>query len=163
MSRVDELERIERGPRPGEKLPGLVAEFNVECERNSAETLRCAKEVLLAALREDDPGGLALEAWRKILPPWFTMKFSPEITMEEAVRRRALPMEERMHLAETWSLAAWVHWLKPSERQWEWWDAEVISPRSLHVKVVVSGLPFPSGSLQWLFKCCGATSFELTG
>ena len=161
MSKVDELKRIESGPPPGEKPLGLVAEFDVDCERNSIETLQGAKEVLLAALRQADTGGVTLEAWRNILPRWFVEKFAPEIAPEEAVRRRSLPMEERMQLAETWSLGAWVYWQKPSERQWEWWDAEATSPHSLRVMVIVAGFPFPSGSLQWLFRCCGATSFEL--
>jgi hypothetical protein len=161
MNDEDELRRINDGPRPGENPSGLLADFQVDCEPDAVETLRSAREVLRVALRQPDPGSVTLEQWRHILPAWFVEKCGPEISMEEAVRRRALSMEERARLAETWSLSAWVYWLKPSERQWSWWDANVISRRIIQTRVVVTGFPFPSGSLQWLFKCCGAKSFDL--
>jgi hypothetical protein len=161
MCDADELRRILNGPRPGETAPGLLADFHVECRQEAEQVLKSARDVLLAALGHSAQDALTLEQWRAVLPTWFVEKFAPEISMDEAVRRRSLPMEERARLAENWSLGAWVHWLKPSERQWVWWDAEVTSTRLLRVKVVVGGFPFPSGSLKWLFECSGASSFEL--
>lgn len=161
MNNADELRRLLSGPQPGEKPLGLLAELEAECETDAAKILDAAREVWAIALKQADPGSITLEEWRTLLPRWFVEKCGPEISMDEAVRRRALPMEERMRLAETWSLGAWVHWLKPSERQWSWWSAEIGSPRSLRMNVVVSGFPFPAGSLQWLLKCCGAKSVEV--
>ena len=161
MNNTDELRRLSGGPHPSERPSGLLAEIDVVCDTDADKVLAAVREVWAIALKQADPGNTSLEKWRSLLPRWFVEKCEPEISMEEAMRRRALPMEERMRLAETWSLGAWVHWLKPSERQWAWWSAEIGSPRSLRVNVVVSGLPFPAGSLQWLLKCCGARSAEV--
>lgn len=159
MNTTEEIERLSVGPRAGEKPNGLLAEFIAEGD-NAEKMLALAREAWRAAIEQRDPAGLNLDAWGQVLPRWFTSKCGPEIIIEEAVRRRSLPMEQRLILAETWSLGAWVHWLKPTERQWAWWDAQVISPRSLRVVVLVKGYPFPAGSLQWLLKCSGAKSVE---
>ena len=161
MNNMDELRRLLTGPNLGEKPSGLLVEVAVECNANASQVLHAAQEVWSIVLKQSEPGGLNLEEWRRILPSWFVEKCGPEIGMDEALRRRALPIEERMRFAETWSLGAWVHWLKPSERHWAWWNAEIRSPQSLCVQVVVSGFPFPTGSLQWLLKCCGAKAAEV--
>jgi hypothetical protein len=160
MNSTEEIRRVSFGPKAGEKPDGLLADFLVEGE-NAETILTSAREAWRAAIEQNDPAGLSLAAWRQVLPYWFIDRCGPEISIEEAVRRRSLPMAERVKLAETWSLSAWVHWLRPTERQWVWWDAHVTSPRSLRVVVVVKGYPFPAGSLQWLLKCAGAESVEL--
>lgn len=161
MNNIEELRRLQSGPQPGEEPQGLLAEVAVECDTDASRILDATRQVWAIAIKQSNPGETSLDEWKKLFPKWFVEKFGSEISMEEATRRRALPMQERRRLAETWSLGAWMHWLKPSERQWAWWDAEIVSPQLLQVKVVVDGFPFPAGSLQWLLKCCGARSAEI--
>lgn len=159
MNSTREINRLSNGPKLGEQPDGLLVDFIAEGE-NAVVILEAAREVWGAVIKQHDPASLTLDKWHQILPDWFIRKCSPEISREEAIRRRSLPMDERLKLAENWSLGAWVYWLKPSERQWEWWDAKVLSPRSLRVIVLAKGCPFPAGSLEWLLKCSGARSVE---
>jgi hypothetical protein len=57
-----------------------------------------------------------------------------------------------------WSLDNWVHWMRPENREWYWWDAEVVGGAAAVVEVEVDGWPFPWGSLEWLLKAAGANS-----
>ena len=159
MNITEEKRRLSTGLQAGEKPNGLLVKFLAE-GTDAEMILTLTREAWRAAIEQPEPASLSLDVWRQVLPLWFVDKCDPEITIEEAMRRRSLPMKERLRLAEIWSLGAWVHWLKPNERQWAWWDAQVISPRSLHVVVLVNGCPFPAGSLLWLLKCAGAESIE---
>jgi hypothetical protein len=71
---------------------------------------------------------------------------------------RGLSPEEqaRVTRAERWSLANWLFWLEPEERQWFWWDAVTENPDTLRVIVEVPGWPAPFGALAWLLRAAGA-------
>lgn len=161
MTNDSELKRLLAGPSLGENAPGLLVQVLVDCEMDATELLQAIREVWAIVLKQSDPESMNLDQWRAMLPNWFVRKFGPEISMEEAVRRRALPMQDRIRLSEEWSLSAWVHWLKKSERHWRWWSCEIASSDELRISVVVDGLPFPSGSLCWLLKSCGASEVEI--
>jgi hypothetical protein len=158
---ANERNRLLVGPEPGEQPAGILVEVAAECEVDAGVVLNGVREVWGAVLDQPDPSRLTVKEWTELLPQWFVDRCGPEIAMTEALRRRALPMEERLRLAEEWSLGAWVHWLSPAERSWAWWSAQIDSSKALRITVVVTGLPFPSGSLRWLLKCCGATSIDL--
>ena len=54
--------------------------------------------------------------------------------------------------------------MEPSDRQWYWWDAQVLDDGGqILVAVVVEGWPFPWGSLRWLFQAAGASILEPEG
>jgi hypothetical protein len=78
-----------------------------------------------------------------------------------------LSAEERASAtrARPWTLADWLYWLEPSERQWFWWDALVENSDTLRVVVEVSGWPTPLGALDWLLRAAGAAEviFEEPG
>lgn len=61
-----------------------------------------------------------------------------------------------------WSLADWLHWLEPSQREWFWWDAFLQSRNTLLERVQVNGWPTPLGALEWLLRVCGATDVAAT-
>lgn len=161
MGNEAELRRLLAGPLDNEAPSGFLVDYIAACVPDSATTLRRAKEVWAIVLAHNIQG-LSLGQWRDLLPEWFIAHCGPEISMEEALRRRALSMEERVRYAQTWSLSAWVHWLQPAERHWSWWTATTISPSALRITVAASSHPFPSGSLEWLFRCCGAYQFDET-
>jgi len=160
LNNIDEIQRVLHGPQEGEKPAGMLDEIVIKCANNAIKTLNAAREVWIIALQQPEPMALTLEEWRKILPRWFVEKCFPEISQEEALRRRALPMEEKIRFAEMWSLDAWLFWLKPSERQWRWWSSDLIDDTTIRLRVVVGDTPFASGALKWLFKCSGAQFVE---
>jgi hypothetical protein len=104
--------------------------------------------------------------WRQLLPAWFVQSSAPEQSRAEAERWlnwwRSLPAEEQAQVtgAQRWTLADWLYWLEPSERQWFWWDAVTESPDMLRVIVEVSGWPAPLGALDWLLRAAGAIDVE---
>lgn len=155
MSNEAELRRLTVGPIDNEAPNSFLVDFVAECVPDAVTTLRKVKEVWAIVLAHNLQAP-NLDRWRDLLPEWFIAQCGPEISMEEALRRRALPMEERIRYAQTWSLSAWVHWLQPSERHWSWWTATPISSSILRITVAANSHPFPSGSLEWLLKCCGA-------
>lgn len=158
MTTGKELDRLTSGPAPGEQPEGLLAQLVAHCDGDATAVLERAREVLSVVLKQPEP--LPLEQWRNKLPDWFVQKCAAEITREEAERRRHLPMDQRASLAQNWSLSAWLYWLRPDERPWRWWNAEVTSPDFLRVCLVVPGLPYPSGAIEWLIRCGGASVVE---
>jgi hypothetical protein len=155
-----ELTRLHNGPDPGERPDGLLAALIVNCSGDAAVVLRWAKDVLTLVLQQPDPSMISIERWRELLPDWFVRRCAPEITKEEAERRRLLPTKERIALAEHWSLGGWIYWFRPNERWWKWWDDEVTSPNVVRVRLVVPGFPYPSGAVEWLLAASGASSID---
>jgi hypothetical protein len=73
-----------------------------------------------------------------------------------------LPPDEQAQVAEEqrWTLADWLHWVQPSEREWFWWDAKVESPDTARILVEVPGDPVALGALDWLLRAAGATAIR---
>ena len=151
---TEELERLTSSKRPN-SARGFIAELEVETDDHSDVVVGRVKEVLGIVL--SNATQQSLESWKKLLPKWFVLACADEITHEEAVRRRNLPMEERERLAAHWTLSAWLYWFEPEQRFWEWWDVDCISEKSFTVQILVSEHPFPSGALEWLLRAAGAT------
>jgi hypothetical protein len=72
---------------------------------------------------------------------------------------RTLPPAEQARASQDrrWTLADWLYWLEPTQRQWYWWDAIVEDPDTLRLVVQVPGWPAPLGALQWLLRVAGAS------
>lgn len=134
---MNELQRINVGPRLGEKPVGVLAFFTAVTSGDAQAVLARVKEALVLAVDRDIQRWPTVDEWRAILPKWFVEKCADEISREEAERRRNLPMDERKRLADQWSVGAWTHWFKPSERSWYWWDARVVDKDRLKIEVVV--------------------------
>ncbi len=162
MNRAEERRRFQSGVEPKEKPAGLgPIHLIAHCPGNAEDVLRKCRETLAIVLEQDEANWPTTETWRSLLPQWFVSESAPEISQEEAERRRRLPIEERKRLSEeAWSVSAWVYWFQPTMREWFWWDAVVEDPNTLSVAVEVNGWPFPWGALKWLLRASGAASVE---
>jgi hypothetical protein len=70
-------------------------------------------------------------------------------------------MDERVRLSQRWSVSAFVHWFKPGERYWFWWDSTIFNNDTLQIEVIADESPFPYGALEWLLRASGATDAEI--
>ena len=156
-----ELRRIDSGPAPGERPTGILLELSAISSGRSREVLTKAREVMKAVLSNSDPWP-DLDDWRHVLPAWFVERSAPEQTKEEAERWlawwRKLPPEAQAQATEElrWSIADWLYWLEPEQRQWYWWDGRVVDQDT--VRIVIDALDSPTalGALEWLLKAAGA-------
>jgi hypothetical protein len=163
MDSTEELSRLSGAISSTGDLPGnrLIVWFRVHCAQDCWPVIEKAKDVLRATIEEQQRSETwpSLEEWQVRLPRWFVERCAEEILMEEAERRRRLPMEERIRLGKEWSLNGWLYWLHPDRRSWFWWTAEPGTAEA-RVALVVDGWPFPWGSLDWLLRAAGAISVE---
>ncbi len=169
MERGEEPRHLREGPKPGESHP-LIDYIIARCPGNAEDVLRRCKEVLDALLTQDPEDWPPDEAWPSRLPAWFVAKSAPEMTKDEADRFfetwRSLPNEERMgRLREDdahgrWSVLGTVHWFRPEERSWWWWDGVAVDKNTVRVTVEVEGSPYASGALCWILRAAGADSAE---
>lgn len=163
MISPDEKRHLETGPRPGERAGGAGTVTVVAlCRDDAGQVGQRAREVLRAVLAHAGPPWPSVHEWRLLLPKWFVESSGREQSSAEAERWlsewRSLSAEEKAQVTRTqrWTLANWLYWLQPSERQWFWWDAATEDPDTLRVIVEVSGWPAPLGALGWLLRAAGA-------
>ena len=169
MILAEEIRHLADGPRPDEDPTGVgLVAVVAECGPPATEVLDRVREVLLAVDRTAQHGWPADDAvWRTELPAWFVAFCAPEETPEEAARWlawwRGLEPEVRAReaAARPWSVADWIHWMEPSERQWYWWHGRAVQDQLLHLTLQVQGWPFPTGALEWLLRAAGATSTRI--
>lgn len=164
LSPAEELARLDGEPAGVPAgLPvrvGIVAEHPGIVVERAREVLRAV--VPLTATELDAEAELPHR-----LPVWFVEQCAPEPSAEESARWlgwwRSLGPEDRARAEadKAWTLADWLYWLTPGERQWFWWDAEIDSTGSAFVVVVVDGWPAPLGALRWLLRAAGADSVDL--
>jgi hypothetical protein len=99
-------------------------------------------------------------------PDWCIDACALEKSADEAAtwlawwRSLSQPQRVLASAEKAWSLADWIHRMKPDEREWWWWDGSVADSRSLRIELQVSGWPFPTGALGWLLRCAGASSID---
>lgn len=153
-----ELNRLQNCVIKEKEKGKFYVDFEVKCSENASSVLDNCKEIMRIVLRETENKNLALEEWMLILPNWFVKGCSKEMTEEEIAHRVTLPIEERVRLSEEegWSLSDWLYWLKPEQRQWYWWNSEIIDSNTFKITVECFGSPFPWGALEWLVKSAGA-------
>jgi hypothetical protein len=159
----EELRHLDVGSRPGERASGTgTVSVVAHCHGDAGLVGERAREVMRAVLAHVGPPWPSSDEWRQVLPQWFVEGSAPEQSREEAERWlgwwRSLSAEEqaRVTRAQRWTLADWLYWLDPSERQWFWWDAVVEKGDRLRVIIEVSGWPAPLGALDWLLRAAGA-------
>ncbi|GAA0973595.1 hypothetical protein ENKNEFLB_00459 [Nocardioides aquaticus] len=103
--------------------------------------LRRVNDVVLAAVLLPAEEHAAPDADRH-LPPWFRQACAPEGARSPDERR--------------WTARSWLSWFDPSDRPWRWWDAEVVTPDLVRVRVEVPGWPVALGALAWALEAAGA-------
>lgn len=164
----EELRHLADGPRLREVAGGVgLVEVHVSTSGDANDLLRRSREVLRAILAATSEGWPAETAWRERLPHWFVEACAVEESAEDAARWlawwRALDDKARARAARErpWSLADWLHWLHPDERQWYWWDGSVVGQHAARIIVEVAGWPAPLGALQWLLNAAGADAIEV--
>jgi hypothetical protein len=156
------------GPREGEKAGGVgLVEAVVSTAGDAQDLLGRCREVLrtvLDAAREEWPSD---EAWSEVLPSWFVQGCAAEASEEEAAAWlawwRGLDGEARARATKEapWTLAQWIHWLHPDERQWYWWNGVVYGRHEVRILIEVPGWPGPLGAFEWLLRVAGADSVEV--
>jgi hypothetical protein len=163
-----ELRRLGDAPHQNEKPIGVgTIRFVARCPLGAGDVL----ERVISVLRTIDEVALegwpTDEQWATKLPEWFTSACASSMTPDEAERWlawwRGLPPDEqeRSEREKDWSLDSWLYWMEPCNRQWYWWDAEVLDDCDhILVAVEVEAWPFPWGALRWLFKTAGASALE---
>lgn len=166
MIQSDEVRHLESGPRVGEVAggSGLVA-LTVVTDGEIVAVIARAKEVARSVVATSaaswDP-----EETRLRLPAWFVAGCAPEQSVEEAQewlnwwRRLDDDGRAKAERERPWSVADWLFWLAPDERQWYWWDAVVDDDHSARIFVEVAGWPAALGALGWLLRVAGATTVE---
>lgn len=140
---------------------GILLDLNAISSRRSREVLARAREVMTAVLSNSDPWP-DLDAWRHVLPHWFVERSAPEQTKEQAedwpAWWRKLSPEEQAQATKDggWSLADWLYWLEPEQRQWYWWDSRVVDQDTARIIIDAPDSPTALGALEWLLNAAGA-------
>ena len=167
MSSFDELQRLREGALPDERSSTGLSEITIETSGSSLDCLSRCREVLIAIDTVSATFWPSLQEWRSVLPQWLVQKFKPEPTAQEQrqseARWKGMPQNERAIEASNaqWSLANWIAWFVPDEREWFWWDAVAKGIDAATIRVETIGYPAPLGSLDWLLRSAGATHVEL--
>lgn len=160
----DEIRHLEDGPgvdeRPGGN--GLIT-LAIRTREEPSEMIERAKDVL-AVVVAVPPAEWRPEVVQQSLPAWFVEKCAPERSNEAWLawwRSLAVPDRIQAERERSWSVADWLFWLAPDERQWHWWDAVVDGERSAKVLVEVPSWPAAIGALEWLLRAAGAASVDI--
>lgn len=161
-----ELRRLSLGTREDEKPDGIGTVRIIAKCRDPESVCAHAKEVLAIVTQTSLDRWPTEEQWKALLPKWFVDACAPPMTKaeeEHALKRwRRLSPTERAKVEEEtpWTLLDLLHWFRPEERQWYWWDARPKDSSTLVVAIEVDGWPFPWGSLKWLLRAAGARQVE---
>jgi hypothetical protein len=163
-----EIARLKQPSSSHETPEGVgTVRFIIRCPLGADLVLENAKCVL-ELVASNSFGSWPDEAeWRQILPDWFVAACAPSPSQEESDRwlkwwQGLSPQEQsEAEINKDWSLDSWLYWMEPENRQWTWWDGQVV-PGCDHVLVAVEvdSWPFPWGALRWLFKASGASAVE---
>lgn len=164
----EELRHLVDGPREVEMAGGVgLVEVAVTTSGDSSDLLCRCREVLRAVLEVAGSGWPPQDVWARRLPDWFVQGCAGEVSAEQDAEWlawwRGLDGEARARAARErpWSLADWLHWLQPEERQWYWWDGVRQGPHKVLVLVEVPGWPVPLGALEWLLRVAGAEAVSV--
>lgn len=158
----DERAHLERGPHSVEVPRGhLLVDVVATSDGHAATIDHRVREVMAIIAQHHGDRWPGLDEWEQLLPKWFVAACAEERTIEEEERWldwwRSLPADERAPAAEerAWSLADWLYWLQPEERQWYLWDSRVESKDHVRVQVQIVDNPV-LGALTWLLCAAGA-------
>ncbi len=164
-----ELERLRLGLDLVKERNNFAVPFVLTAASGVSAVLNKACQVLSIVDQKTLDGCSSITEWRECLPAWFLLPFSVERSKQEndAWLRmwRELPPAAKAK-AETekgWSLEGWLYWLEPENRQWYLWssDSDLDNDERIVLLVQAIDFPFASKSLVWLFKCSGASNFDI--
>lgn len=161
----DELRHLAEGPRPSE-YPGGAGLLGVRVTSRVpvVEVIARTKAVLQEVVHI--PAEEFATAWQSRLPSWFIdgCVEEPSAEANEAWlkwwRQLDSGSQQRAARERGWSIADWMHWMHPMEREWFWWHAQLVSQYSAEVQVEVQGWPPAVGALEWLLRVAGAESVD---
>lgn len=141
MTPADERRHLAEGAG-GEVPPGALDVIEVEAAGGAARALDRVREALTPVLEHQEGAWPSLDEWKALLPAWFVEACVDDRQVRDCVLDR-------------WSLRAWLHWLQPDQRQWRWWDAEVLDGTHLRVRLAPLSDPYLKGSVNWLLAVAG--------
>jgi hypothetical protein len=104
--------------------------------------------------------------WQELLPSWFVDACGPTQTRAEAEddikkwRLMSTATQIAYEARVKWSLADWLHWLEPDEREWWWVAEEIHGPNDLTILLRINGWPAPFGAFDWLARVAGAEELD---
>jgi hypothetical protein len=128
-----------------EAAAGTLDLIEVECEGGADRALARIREALVPVLDHQEGGWPSVDEWKALLPGWFVDACVDDRQVQDCVLDR-------------WSLRAWLHWLQPDQRQWRWWDAEVVDATHLRVRLLPLADPYLKGSVNWLLAVAGRSA-----
>ncbi len=144
MTLEEERRRLTQGASPDAASARLDV-LEVECEGGAERALGRVREALAPVLDHQEGRWPSLDEWPALLPGWF---------VDACVDDR----QERDCVLDRWSLRAWLHWLQPDQRRWRWWDAEVVDPTHLRVRLLPLTPDYLQGSVNWLLAVAGRSA-----
>ena len=171
QSLKNEESRILVSPEANEKPRGLgTLRYIAYCNNDAPLVLERSKEVLLKVNRALQFGDPEETEWSSILPAYFVYRCVPDCPHTLSKRRVELrrklynimtPEENGLFIDMlSWNLLSWIHWFQNEERYWYWWDSCLHDNNRILVTVEIHEWPCPTDELSWLFRGCGAYSFE---
>lgn len=143
MTLDEERRHLIDGASAGEPSGQALDVIEVECEGGAERALARVREALLPVLEHQEGTWPSIDVWKALLPGWFVDACVDDRQVRDCVLDR-------------WSLRAWLHWLQPGERQWRWWDAEVVDQTHLRVRLLPLTDPYLKGSVSWLLSVAGS-------
>ncbi len=144
MTPEEERRHLTRGAA-SEAPPGTLDPIEVDCEGGAQRALVRIREALAPVLDHQEGAWPSVDEWKTILPGWFVDACVDDRQVRDCVLDR-------------WSLRAWLHWLQPEERQWRWWDGEVLDATHLRVRLLPLTDPYLKGSVTWLLTVAGRSA-----
>lgn len=142
---LEEERRHLTGEGASEVPPETLDVIEVECEGGSGRALTRVREVLTPVLDHQEGAWPSVDEWKTLLPRWFVDACVDDRQVRDCVLDR-------------WSLRAWLHWLQPDQRQWRWWDSEVVDATHLRVRLLPLADPYLKGSVNWLLTVAGRSA-----
>lgn len=101
------------------------------------------------------------------LPSWFVNACQTETRADETIAsveqsRRLSPLDRVADAAEMkWSLADWLYWMSPEQRDWTWAGIRREGPETWRINVCITEWPYAIGSLLWLLRVVGAIGIDV--
>ena len=160
---ANEIRRLDEGLRPDEACGGIGTVSLVGLCEVDPQLVACrVREVLRVVLVIQSKPWPTETEWRLLLPDWFVATSSTEMTQDEAEqwlkKWRTMTVEQRAALdaIQRWSLADWLHWVQPSERQWEFWECVASNEHAVRLVIKIDAWPIAHAALDWLLRAAGA-------
>jgi hypothetical protein len=156
----DEERRLAEGLRPGERPTGDgLVELALESDTPD-ETVERLREVLRCDVRSEQPPFVEDSLLEAMVPSWFA-RACADGTRSAALGVRIWSTwgaaDRADFRAAPWALDDWWDEIRPDQRGWLWWDAEVTGARSAVVRLEKVDAAAVFGVATWLVRAAGGT------